>query len=262
MALSNWDTLAVDHKGESVGGSWTSPAGVTVEFYKNWLYVRHPKAWTKASSFIKPVIMQINSGDFTYLDVNIHAVRGPKNGVYAAIWTSKYQEQSKEKGAPYVPPTVTGMVGIGCYGFKNEVDLVLAEKGRKPEPGDFWNSHQSNKSGEWRHFLENWREVNGALTKVESIEYKGYDLDDLWVGVEKAEIEFLQKFLKDEDNGIPEELGNIDLTKATRFNQGDAFFAEKLGAPLPGTLPGESQGTVMGQMGTKGHPRGFESRGD
>lgn len=249
MALSNWDTLAVNEKGESIGGSFKSPGGVTVEFYKNWLYVRDPKAWDKSSGYTKPTIMQVNSGDFSYKDIHIMAVRGPKGGIYAAVWTSKYQEQSKEKGAPYIPPIVTGMVGIGCYGFLNEVDLVLAKLGRTVQPGDCWISSSTNSGPDhtWVSAIENLREDG----KRERIEHEKYDLDELWVGVEPAEVQFLKdKLINDEEYGadIPDEFKKIDFSKAARFNQGDQFFANAMGQETPATEPGKAEGTIFGKV--------------
>src|SRR5271154_4408257 len=83
MALSNWDTLAVDEKGEPCSGSFVSPLGIEIEIYKNWLYVRDAKAWVESDHcFTNDTIMQIENGKLRYKDVEITAIRGPKNGVY------------------------------------------------------------------------------------------------------------------------------------------------------------------------------------
>ena len=37
MALSNWDTFAMTHENKSCGGVYTSPQGISVEIYKNWI---------------------------------------------------------------------------------------------------------------------------------------------------------------------------------------------------------------------------------
>ncbi|MGH9462244.1 MAG: hypothetical protein ACRD1X_13560 [Vicinamibacteria bacterium] len=106
MALSNWDTLAVDEKGEPSDGRFTSPLGVEVEIYKNWLYVRDEKAWRDGGHFVEPTIMSIDHGQLIYCDVSIYAVRGPKNGIYLAVWTGYAHE-----------PNWKAMVGIGLYGY-------------------------------------------------------------------------------------------------------------------------------------------------
>lgn len=45
VALSNWDTLAIDHNNNSINGVIKSKMGVTVRIYKNWLYIEDNIAW-------------------------------------------------------------------------------------------------------------------------------------------------------------------------------------------------------------------------
>jgi hypothetical protein len=104
MALSNWDTLALTAEGPC-NGAFTSPLGVTVEIYKNWLYVRDPEAW-REGRYTEPVIMEIQHGEVNYRDVCILAQRGPQNGVYVMVW-SGYEWN----------PGADMMVGCGVYGF-------------------------------------------------------------------------------------------------------------------------------------------------
>lgn len=249
MALSNWDTLAVDHTGKPCRGLFTSPKGISVEFYKNWLYVRDPKAWHEGSSYVKPTIMQISHGSLTYGDVQIEAIRGPKNGIYALVYSTQYPDYridegkvSITEGSKLKDPVTTGMVGIGCYGFRNEADIILPEMGRKPEPGDDWGTSSTFGGGlPDRHVLHNYR-------TGEEIECREVSMEELWAGVEQAEVDFLKKFLDDEDSSFPDEFRKLDLSNAVRFNQGDAFFADHLGADVPGTAPGETKEPMIGKL--------------
>lgn len=100
MALSNWDTLCVSLDGTPSDGTVQSRLGVSVSFYKNWLYVRDPVAWQEGGRFVHPTVMMIDRGALEYKDVTIYAERGPQEGVYAAVTTG-----------------TTGMVGCGVYGF-------------------------------------------------------------------------------------------------------------------------------------------------
>lgn len=118
MALSNWDTWALDEKGEPIPGSFTSPLGVEVEVYKNWLYVQDERAWVEGGAYIRPIIMEIQSGELTYKDVHVSALRGPQEGVYAVVYTTRYPPHVE--GEPYKPPTYTGMIGVGVYGYHGE----------------------------------------------------------------------------------------------------------------------------------------------
>ncbi len=107
MALSNWDTLAVDLEGKPIPGSFTSPLGVQVCFHKNWLYVFDEKAW-RESRYTRPIVMQVEEGHITYLDTHIQAKRGPQEGIFAIITSGS--EWNKD---------LKGMVGCGVYGFND-----------------------------------------------------------------------------------------------------------------------------------------------
>lgn len=187
MALSNWDTLALTHEGKSCNGVFVSPLGVTVEFYKNWVYVRDPQAWRSAGGWAEPTVMEVQHGELRYQDVHIQAWRGPQRGIYAVV--SAWNRTTD---------LYTGMVGCGVYGYK-----------------------QSN--------LE--------------------DEDDGWVGVLPTSVVWFQGRLTKTYKGtcLPW-LKGFRLDGATRFNQGDAYFAKALGVETPATPPGESGPTVLEQM--------------
>lgn len=120
MALSNWDTLAIDLDSKPIAGSFTSPLGVQVAFYKNWLYVYDAKAWRKDSGYSEPCVMNVNEGELVYLDVQIRAIRGPQQGVFAVVTS----------GSSY-GKTLQGMVGCGVYGFKDETWVGVNEESVK-----------------------------------------------------------------------------------------------------------------------------------
>lgn len=103
MALSNWATIAINEKGEATEGTFVSPLGVTVEFYKNWLSVCDRRAWEEGGAFTEPHVMHVQHGNLAYKDVRIVAFRGPQFGVYAAIM-SGYEK-------------FTAMIGCGVNGF-------------------------------------------------------------------------------------------------------------------------------------------------
>lgn len=88
MALGNWATFSINEKGEVAESQFVSPAGVIVEIYKNWLYVSDAMAWDNSSNYNKPVIMEIRQGELTYKNLNIFAMRGPQDGIYAIIYNN------------------------------------------------------------------------------------------------------------------------------------------------------------------------------
>lgn len=226
MALSNWDTLALNEKGESTNGVFTSPLGVTVEIYKNWLYVRDPKAWQEGGSYVHPVVMEVQKGSFHYKDVQIEAIRGPKNGIYCVVSCTRYQDQPKatpEDPKPaYVPPIVTAMVGIGCYGYGGEY-------------GDEWIGIDDTE----KDFLAGW--LQGHATEQVTMFSSSYDPKTKeWVKGKEV--------METVSHNFDKAIRDIPFGNALRFNQGDAYFAKNLDFELPATKPGEAQPTIMSQM--------------
>lgn len=105
MALSNWDTFAMNEKGEPCK-EFKSPLGVEVEIYKNWIYIRDEAGWQEGGQFIKPTIMEIHSSIVRYKDVTIIS-KSEYGTVYIVAW-SGYSHKNDLKG----------MTGIGTYGFR------------------------------------------------------------------------------------------------------------------------------------------------
>lgn len=174
MALSNWDTMAFNEKGQPSNGIFTSKLGVRVEFYKNWLYVHDEKAWEDGGAFVRDTVMNVQLGDLQYKDVHITAVRGPQEGIFAVVYSGYGKD-------------AVGMLGCGVYGY---------------------------------HDME-------------------------WCGVTPKTIEWWAEHMGDFDSPF-----EVDLKKGLRFNQGDAYFAEKLGedAPLIPTRAGEAEEPLMTQI--------------
>lgn len=193
MALSNWDTLALTHDGAASDGSFTSPLGIQVEFYKNWLYIRDPKGWRAGGHYLEPTVAEVTSGRLVYQDVTIEVLRGPQNGVYAVVWSGHKHDGS-----------IRGIVGCGVSGYD----------------GETW-------TGVLPASLAWWRE---RLTETERavLEYDGerHEYDDPVLDV-------------------PDVFRKLDWSGAVRFNQGDAYFAARLGGPLPATVPGAADDPML-----------------
>lgn len=204
MALSNWDTLAVDLNGEPQAGFFVSPGGVKVEIYKNWIYVHDAKAWREGGSFSKDTIMEISHGEIQYHDVEIRAVHGPQQGVYVVCW-----HRGKDGH--------TGMIGCGVCGFDKE-DWV----GVKPESVGFLQNWISNKERMW--------EDEEVAEMVKHLNNPDIDPKD-W------EQELRETYVFD----FPEDIAGVKLTQGVRYNQGDMYFTEKVGMPLDATKPGKSE---------------------
>jgi len=102
MALSNWDTFAMTHENKPCGGVYTSPRGISVEIYKNWIYLKD-KDWNKVGDW-HPV-MEIYDAKIHYKDVNVVS-KFINHTIYVATW-SGYDDNDN---------SLRGMVGIGTMG--------------------------------------------------------------------------------------------------------------------------------------------------
>jgi len=212
MALSNWDTLAVNLKGEPQSGFFVSPGGVKVEIYKNWVYIHDPEAWREKGSYVKDTIMQINHGDLHYHDVEIRAIRGPQEGIYVACWHTDYKDEEI---------IYTGMVGCGVYGFAGEEWI-----GVTPESVAFLQKWISYKERTWTD--------EGVDDMVAHLANPDIDPKD-WRKELQEEYTF----------DFPEEIAGVKLDQAIRYNQGNMYFTEKVGMPLEATKPGEPSSTIL-----------------
>lgn len=65
---------------------------------------------------------------------------------------------------------------------------------------------------------------------------------EAWVGITEREVEHLRGLLARHGEGW---LCSVDLSRAARHNQGDAFFARHYGIPTPDSAPGESDGPLL-----------------
>lgn len=209
MALSNWDTLAVDLNGEPQAGSFTSPGGVEVRIYKNWIYISDPQAWREKGGFVKDTIMEIQHGTVRYHDVEIQAIRGPQYGVYVVCWHADHDSK---------PTKYTGMIGCGVEGYEDENWI-----GVKPESVEFLQKWISNKERTWSE----------------------EEVDEMVAGLSNPDLDWEKELRESYSFDFPEEIAGVTLELGIRFNQGNMYFAEKIGLPLDATKPGESRKPVL-----------------
>jgi len=233
MALSNWDTLAIDLDGNPISGVFISPKSkAQIEIYKNWAYIHDSKVWHKGGNFINNVVAEIKSGSFTYQDIHIEAIRGPQNGTYIACWTVEYVK-AKEKGQ--TEALYHGMIGCGVYGFKGE-DWVGVTK----ESFDFLKNWISKKEPVWdsdeeiEFFVGGFKEAIKDRSKMPESPTR-----DMTVEQFRDDLKSQTRYVFDK------EIATVDFSKAVRFCQGDMFFEDKLGIDKNATPVGQAEEPVL-----------------
>lgn len=248
MALSNWATLAFDINGKPCNGTFKNEkSGAVVELYKNWVYVRDPRAWhEEGSDFVKPTVAQINEGDIYVFGFHIHAIRGRQN----AIFTVGEMRDPKSEDYKHIY-----FGGIGCSGFMNTPLEVLKSLGREDEY-DPEDDHWMQGMGGGLHTIANVKTGLNITYWDESVLGPYDDRFDKWVGVEQQTLadffSYLERLMEDEfsyNDAFKAWVENCEKSKTGTFNQGDAFFADKLNFNTPvsevGDVPPEPILTQM-----------------
>lgn len=116
MALSNWDTFAMGHNGNPCRGIFVSGQGVSVEIYKNWIYLKD-KSWNKIGErFVRTYVMQIYDARIDYKDVCV-ASKFINHTIYMAVWSYKFNEDDIDE--------YKGMVGIGTMAHSDKEDKYV-----------------------------------------------------------------------------------------------------------------------------------------
>jgi len=109
MALGNWTAIVIDQDGKSHRGDLTSPLGVTISVYKNWLTIEDKLAWRPTSGYTPTVVGDVFSGRFHYQDVHFVVQRDDyQQSMYFAVWVPAYHDDEQ----------LLAMVGIAAYAYK------------------------------------------------------------------------------------------------------------------------------------------------
>lgn len=230
MALSNWDTLAFDLNGPCTGRV-ESQDGRSVEIYKNWLYLRDGDK----------IIGTLHEGNFSFGQWIVLARRGPQNGVYVVAHAAHYAEGGRTEERI--------LVGCGVSGFEDAEEKYRDEieaADIDPELGLVYTTWAED--GGERFMGVNCQGEEVLITDQYNIAF---------TGVLPSSVKFLQGMV---DEVIAEntagsqafwpapELAAIDWEGATRFNQGDGFFAAYADVAAPGTPPGEAEAPIIMAM--------------
>jgi hypothetical protein len=252
MALSNWDTMAFDENGEPTNGVIEGFAeGSACEIYKNWLYVRDTKMWTKDRHYIEPTIAKIEEGKVEVSDFNIEASRGPQNSIFVLVTSIRYKKQ--KEGQPYQPPEIRRLGGIGCYGYGNPPYNDVRKQHNLGEEWIGWCvGYGSDGTHSFTYFNNNTKEL-----KEVPIEDWDESYESQWVGVLpdtlKEFVLWLKKndeYTENDENEYTAWVNKIASSQGLRFNQGDMFFHQNAGTELCATPVGEQTTPVMENIAT------------
>jgi hypothetical protein len=239
MALSNWDTLAIGTNGQASPGEHTFKNGIKIEIYKNWsyLYDNHADEYPA---------MSINLMEGRYKQLYIKANRDEEQqSIFIVAFTSEHETEDK---------TSEVFAGIGCYGFGDNEQEYLISKGidvdLKRDDIHVIHSSKRTKDGEKEslEIVQFWDEGKKSK-KLHIVPVdKGVNLYP-WVGVNASTLEKFKNFLEawagEEDK--EEWFKNIDWDNLVRYNQGDAFFTEKIGTDLGASKVGEAEVPLLMQ---------------
>ena len=228
MALSNWDTLAINNSGKGCNGEVKGKLA-SLEIYKNWAYIHSKKMWNEDTGYVKDVIAQINSGNLYLGGLNIQAIRHEsQNSIFVFVDAGTYNKKRHDNF----------FAGIGCYAYYSKVDEYLNWKGIELKYADYnagSRNYRINEKGETIHIREfidiiSFYDENDKLITELEVDKEFGELTD-FVGVMPKTFEAFKKWLMTEiaeeykyDKQFEKWLKKINWDEITRFNQGDAFF--------------------------------------
>ena len=112
MAKSNWATVAWDEKNQDSIGIFKLDDSLSVEAYKNWIYIYDKEGWTDGGSYVEPCVAQIWEGEINYKKVKIAAKRIDLQNAMLFYCRTGWPNSEKD---PY-----RHMLGICCYGFDDD----------------------------------------------------------------------------------------------------------------------------------------------
>lgn len=255
MALSDWDTLAIDQDGPCQGVLEGHSGHSSVEIYKNWLYVSDERMFKKDLRYTGNVIAEIQEGNVSLSDFNIRAKRGRQNSILVFAESQSYGEADQVH---------RWMAGIGCCGYDDPTERLAEAMGVDLSKYAYVSHYSGSNAGEdgWHYGLSCFVVDPFALgpNKQSTLEEftipsEGNEhLDSQFVGVQEETFQELLAFL-DELKGnfcgdIPEWIDKVTAGgfDRIRFNQGDAFFADNGVVALPASEIDNQQEPVIMQM--------------
>jgi len=226
MALSNWATVAFDHKGQSGVGWIKNPRGTVLRIYKNWVYLSNKKMWTEGMDYIHPTIAHINAGDLTVGGFEIHAKRGPQNTIFV-VGSYRYGRGYNRRF----------FGGIGGNPWRDIVADVLKEHGIVDDGEDIWcDTWEIDPDGDEIRSVVSAR-TQKALTYHREREHGKYDISKDYLGITKRTFQEFCVWLGHldliHDKKYQEWYNTITNLDPVCYNQGDAFFGGVLGVDIP-----------------------------
>lgn len=116
MALSNWDNIIMDEKGNTHIGNIKLKNGTELELYKSFVNIRNKKYWKKDCGFIYPVVGLFYSGEIQINGAIIHAHNNEDNN---ELFLRVYMH-SRKKTIEYFAIARYGYVGSRHVGITKD----------------------------------------------------------------------------------------------------------------------------------------------
>lgn len=237
MALSNWDTCAIDQNNQSIDGTIvsTSKPDYSVAIYKNWAYLY----------FQNNIVGTIQFGEIAFGPFSIHAERGPDNGIYILVEETIYEP---DKQQAFI------LLGCGIYGYGYDIEdtsdpmyalVQIHQDGEEEEifyfngEDDFFISPEAKQNA-----IELSKDHANPVVDIKAVLVGSA----VWYGVRQHNIDFLVNMYTKYVGDYPPAGFKPDFSQAVRFNQGDAYFADRIGFEVPATAIGKAESTILSNL--------------
>lgn len=244
MALSDYERLVLGENGEPCESDFKINSNLSIEAYKNWLYLRSEKMWHENTGFIKPIIAHMWEGHLEICGCSIQAIR-ENNGRTMYFLVESYVE---DNGGHY-----RYFGGIATYGWEDTLPKLIEHfKIDKTQYEDFiqGSSYDSDANGNTcqNFFLEGLRK-DGGYDKFEAQEKGNEHLDSEYIGITNEMYRGFIQWVEKEKHPSEDKLNWLLKIKSGTpqcFNQGDLFFRDRTdGLEIRGTEPGEKKTPML-----------------
>jgi len=216
MAGMDYEQLSFNDKGKVTEQyeNLPFPNEVSIEPYKNFLYLVSEKLWQEGNGYSNPTLAQVREGVLSLYGIDIQVKRYGRGN--RMVWYASHYYRDKEKPLATDEAKSISYCGICTYGHMN-TDKYYVERAGFKYSENKWHCGSTNYNARTKRMVKNksgwitYIEPSSSLNHEGMIIVKNNTLIESWVGITKYDIQVLHRFLHND-------CCNTDMSKAIESN--------------------------------------------
>lgn len=184
MAGLDYETTAFDHKSQLCDGTFEGDNGQSIMIYKDWVYIRDPRAWHDKCGYTKPTIAELQSGNLIISGMQLNVARSTSQRAVFVSMSTYYGSEQRF------------MAGIGCYGWSDPIPAMCEAAGVNPDDWDSFNAcSEYKKDGKQHPSLMAWDYKNDKMKEFHlSLDPR---FEPEWIGTTQTTYDEFIQFLEE-----------------------------------------------------------------